>query len=180
MCKIKKIMFGEDELKRIVSDVADKINSDIKREEIDKLTLLCVLKGAAVFTSDLARKLDVPDLRIEYIRASSYGMGGVSSGDVDIRGLTSEIENSDVLVVEDIIDTGRTLSRMREYLKEKNPKSLRFCGLFDKPDRRAADFEADYIGVRIPDEFIVGYGLDYAEKFRHLPYVAVIEPSDDD
>ena len=119
MCRIKKIMFGEDELKRIVSDLADKINSDIKREGIEKLTLLCVLKGAAVFTSDLARRLDVPDLRLEYIRASSYGMGDVSRGKVEINGLTSEIRGADVLVVEDIIDTGRTLAQMREYLKEK-------------------------------------------------------------
>ncbi len=177
MYKIKKVMFSEEELSKIVSDVAKKINSDLKRDGISKLTMLCVLKGATVFASDLARKLEIPDLRIDYVRASSYGSGSETSGKVKISGLTSDISGSDLLVVEDIVDSGNTLALMKDYLKSMNPKSLRFCVLFDKFERRITDFEADYTGVKIPDEFIVGYGLDYAERFRHLPYVAVIDPA---
>ena len=172
---IKKIMFTEEELGGIVSELADKINSDLRGAE--SLTVLCVLKGAVMFTADLVRRLNVPDIRIEFIRASSYGKSDVSSGEVSVGDATGDIRGRDVLVIEDIIDTGRTLNSLKERLLKMQPKSLRFCGLFDKPSRRIADFKADYVGAVIPDEFIVGYGLDYAEYYRHLPYVAVIELS---
>lgn len=174
--KIKRVMFTEEELNGIVSDLADKINSDLK--DAESLVVLCVLKGAAVFTTDLVRRIAIPNVRIEFIRASSYGQEDVSSGNVTVGAVTGDLEGRDVLVVEDIIDTGRTLSKLKDRLEAMKPKSLRFCGLFDKPSRRTTDFKADYIGAVIPDEFIVGYGLDYAEYYRHLPYVAVIELND--
>ena len=172
--KIKEIMFTENDIDGIVSELADKINSDYK--DCQSLTLICVLKGSVIFTADLIRKLKIPDIDLNFISASSYGDSDISCGEVKFESVKEfNVSNNDVLVIEDIVDTGKTLKKLVGYLKGKSPKSLKVCGMFDKPERRSVEFEPDYIGRSIHDKFIVGYGLDYAEKYRNLPYVAVVE-----
>ena len=141
----------------------------------ETVCLICILKGSVFFTVDLAKRITSP-VELEFMCVSSYGSGTKSSGVVKItKDLDVNIEGKNVLLVEDIIDSGRTLSYLLENLKTRNPKSLRLCTLLDKPDRRVVDVDVDYVGFEIPDEFVVGYGLDYAQKYRNLPYIGYVE-----
>ena len=173
---IEKILVSEAELEATVTRLAAQIDEDYKGND-KKLVLLCILKGSIVFTGDLMKKLTVP-VEIDCMKVSSYGSGTSSSGSVKIHlDITrDDLSDCDLLVVEDIIDSGYTLSYLSEYLKLKGAKSVRTCTLLDKPSRRKVEFTPDYIGVEIPDEFVVGYGLDYDERFRALPYVGVLKP----
>ncbi|MCK8058254.1 MULTISPECIES: hypoxanthine phosphoribosyltransferase [unclassified Fusibacter] len=171
---IKEILIGEDELKKICA----RIGEDITRDYWDKdLMVIGILKGANVFMSDLIRQIDHP-LDVDFMAVSSYGLATESSGVVKIlKDLDLSIEGRDILIVEDIIDTGLTLKYLTENLWSRKPKSIKICTLLDKPARRKVDLPIDYKGVEVPDEFIVGYGIDYAEKYRNLPFVAVLKPS---
>ncbi len=170
---IKNIIISENDIENIVSELADKINADFKNQEI---ILVGLLKGSVVFMSDLLRKITVP-CEIDFMVASSYGSGTVSSGNVKItKDLSVDIKGKNVIVVEDIIDTGNTLSRVMEILKSRDPNTLKLCSFLSKPDRRIVnDIKIDYLGTEIPDEFVVGYGLDYDEKYRNLPYIGILK-----
>lgn len=171
-----KILFSETDIKDIVCRVADEISQDCKSMGINSLNVICVLKGAFVFAADLVRQLEIPNINIEFISASSYGSSDVSSGNVKLGCIDNlSIFGENILIVEDIIDTGNTLKKLTEQIKSFEPNTVRVCAMFDKPDRRSVDFDADYVGSVIPDEFIVGYGLDYAEMYRDLPYVTVLK-----
>ena len=140
-----------------------------------EITLICILKGSVFFTVELAKRITSP-VELEFMCVSSYGSGTKSSGVVKItKDLDVSIEGKNVLVIEDIIDSGRTLSYLLENLKTRNPKSLRLCTLLDKPERRVVKVDVDYVGFEIPDEFVVGYGLDYDQKYRNLPYIGYVE-----
>ena len=160
---IEKILFSEYDIEKIVADLAESINADFKNQEI---ILVGLLKGSVVFMSDLLRKITLP-CEIDFMAASSYGSGTTSNGDVKIiKDLTIDIKDKNVIIVEDIIDSGNTLSRVLNILKKKNPKNLRLCSFLSKPDRREVnDIRIDYLGTEIPDEFVVGYGLDFDEKY---------------
>ena len=154
----------------------DKLAARIKRDYLDKHPILiCVLKGSFMFTADLIRRLNFP-LEVEFVQLSSYGRGRESSGKIKVvRGLQSPIEGRDVLVIEDIVDTGTTISFLLDYLHKKKPASLKLCALTNKPSRRQVPVTIDYLGFTVPDKFIVGYGLDWDEKFRYLPDICVLE-----
>ena len=173
---LSKILLSEREIDEITSALAKKIEKDYKSTN-KELVAVCILKGSLVFTSDLIRKLDMP-VSLEFMKVSSYGAGTVSTGKINIQldMRRNDYENIDILVIEDIIDSGRTLSRLVEHFKEVGAKSVKTCTLLDKPERREVDFTPDYIGCTIPDEFVVGYGLDYNEKYRNLPYIGVLDP----
>ena len=173
---VAKIMISEEELDAIVSRIADEISRDYAGAD-KRLVLLCILKGSIVFMGDLMKKLTVP-VEIDCMRVSSYGLGTDSSGNVNILLdlVRPDIDKCDILIIEDIIDSGRTLSYLVGYLKHKGAKSVKTCTLLDKPSRRVVEFEPDYKGVEIPDEFVIGYGLDYAEMYRALPYVGILKP----
>ncbi|MGD9567994.1 MAG: hypoxanthine phosphoribosyltransferase [Sedimentibacter sp.] len=169
---IREILIAEDVLQSKVAELGAKITEDYKDKE---LLLVCVLKGAVIFVSDLMRKINRP-LDIDFMAISSYGTNTQSSGVVRIiKDLNTSIENRHVLIVEDIIDSGLTLSYLVENLKTRGPASVEICTILDKPDRRAIDLEIKYTGFQVPDEFVVGYGLDYAEKYRNLPYIAILK-----
>lgn len=172
---IDRILISESELDATVSRLAEQISRDYSADK--KLVLICILKGSIVFMGDLMKKLTVP-VEIDCMRVSSYGAGTSSSGSVNIvlDIMRPDLSNCDLLIIEDIIDSGRTLSYLVKYLINKGAKSVKTCTLLDKPSRRVLQFEPDYKGIEIPDEFVVGYGLDYAEKYRALPYVGVLKP----
>ncbi len=171
---IEKVLISEEELAKIVKDLGSKITEDFKNKD---LLLVSILKGSVTFMADLMREIKLP-CNIDFMAVSSYGSGTKSSGVVKIiKDLDSSIEGKDLLIVEDILDSGRTLSYIREILLARNPKSIKICTLFDKPERRDVDLYADYIGSRVPNEFIVGYGLDYNEYYRNLPYIGVLKRS---
>ncbi|SHH12888.1 hypoxanthine phosphoribosyltransferase [Tepidibacter thalassicus] len=171
MHKITEILIKEEDIKKKVYELAKIIEKDYNGEEI---LLVGVLKGACVFISDLMRNINL-DVALDFMAVSSYGMSTKSSGVVKIlKDLDSEIENKNVLIVEDIIDTGLTLKYLCENLKSRKPKSLKICTLLDKPERRKCDIKVDYVGFSIPDKFIAGYGIDCAEKFRNLPYIGIV------
>jgi len=170
---ISKVLFSEKRIEEIVSRLGTEISKDYQDKN---LLLVGILKGSVVFMADLMRKLTVP-CNIEFMALSSYGSGTRSSGTVRvIKDLSIDIKDYDVLVIEDILDSGNTLSQLKTMLEMRKPKSFKICTFFDKPERRTADIKADYVGAEIPDEFIVGYGLDYAERYRNLSYVGVIKP----
>lgn len=169
---VAKILFTQEQIEGIVSELAQKISRDYRGK---KLCLLCVLKGSLVFCADLMRKIDIP-LELMCVNASSYKNSTISSGKVEINSLSENVEGRDVLIVEDILDTGNTLSNMVKYIKTLNPASVAICTMLDKPSRRKAEIEGDYVGAVIPDEFAVGYGLDYNQQYRHLPYIGVLKP----
>ncbi|MBP0990538.1 MAG: hypoxanthine phosphoribosyltransferase [Oscillospiraceae bacterium] len=170
---VLKILLTEEEIKNKVRKLGEEISKDYEGK---KLLLIGVLKGSVVFMSDLMRNISV-DNRIDFMAVSSYGNGTKTTGVVRIlKDLDKPIEGLDVLIVEDILDSGKTLSYLRELLYERNPKSIRIAALLDKPERREADIKADYVGFEIPNEFVVGYGLDYDERYRNLPYVGVLKP----
>ena len=174
---IERVLISEEEVDAIVSELAARIDRDYAGED-KRLVLLCILKGSVVFMGELMKKVTVP-VEIDFMRVSSYGTGTSTTGNVNIiLDLNrKDIAECDILIIEDIIDSGRTLSHLSRYLKLKGVRSVRTCTLLDKPDRREVTFEADYVGKVIPDEFVVGYGLDYDEKYRALPYVGVLKPS---
>ncbi len=171
---IEKILYSEKDIENIVNTIAKQIEKDYNDKDF---IMVGLLKGSVAFMVDLMRKVNL-DFSIDFIVASSYGSGTVSSGRVNIqKDISQSVEGKDILIVEDIIDSGNTLDFITKYLKAKKAKSVKLCILFNKPDRRVADIHFDYAGAVIPDEFIVGYGLDYDEKYRNLPYVGVLKPS---
>lgn len=171
---IEKILISEKELALAVKKLSDRINTDYNGEE---LILVIILKGSLVFATDLMRQLSMPII-LDFMQVSSYGSGTESKGFINIKkDLTIDIEGKNVLIIEDIIDSGNTLHKLKELLRGRNPKSIKICTILDKPDRRVTDVEVEYSGIVIPDEFVVGYGLDYNEKFRNLPYVGILKRS---
>lgn len=171
---IKNVILSQEELSEIVTTLGKKITEDYKGKS---LMLVSILKGSILFMADLMRAIDIP-CTIDFMAVSSYGSGTKTSGVVKIiKDLDSSIEGKDLLIVEDILDSGRTLSYIKEILLARNPKSIKICTLFDKPERREADIYADYIGSKVPNEFIVGYGLDYDEYYRNLPYIGALKES---
>ena len=162
------VYISEEDTRKKIKELGKKITEDYKNVE-GKLLLVSILKGAVVFMTDLMREIDLP-LSIDFMIVSSYGSGTVSRGNVKIiKDLDINISDYNILIVEDILDSGYTLSKIIEMLKTRNPKSLKLCSFLNKPDRRVANVELDYCGFVIPDEFIVGYGLDYDEKYRNHP-----------
>ncbi len=174
MNDIKSVLYSEETLRQTVAELGAKISADYRGRN---LLLVSVLKGSVVFMSDLMRSITVP-CEIDFMAVSSYGSGVKSSGTVRIlKDLDRDIRGYDVLVVEDILDSGKTLNYLMDVLYARNPNSIRICTLFDKPERREVDIYADYKGLTVPDEFIVGYGLDYAEHYRNLPFIGVLKES---
>ena len=172
MAEHVEVLLTEEEVDAKIREIADVINKDYEGKQVH---LICVLKGGSFFMCELAKRITVP-VSLDFMSVSSYGGDTKSSGVVKIvKDLDESIVDKDVLVVEDIVDSGRTLSYLLEMLRDRGPKSLRLCTLLDKPDRRVVDVNIDYTGFAIPDEFVVGYGLDYAQKYRNLPYIGVVE-----
>jgi hypoxanthine phosphoribosyltransferase len=169
---IERVLISEEELQSKVSELGKKISEDYKDKN---LLLVSVLKGSVIFMADLMRSITIP-AEIDFMSVSSYGSGVKTSGVVKIiKDLDTLIENKDILIVEDILDSGKTLYYLRDMLSSRNPKSFKICTLLDKPERREADIAADYFGFRVPNDFVVGYGLDYDEKYRNLPFVGVLK-----
>ncbi|MDA8211707.1 MAG: hypoxanthine phosphoribosyltransferase [Clostridia bacterium] len=167
-----RIMISQDEIAAKVQELGSRISQDYGGEEI---LVVGILKGAAIFMSDLVRSIASP-VAFDFMAVSSYGASTESSGIVRIiKDLDQSIEGRHVLIVEDVVDTGLTLNYLVENLRSRNPASLKLCSLLDKPSRRKVEVKADYTGFEIPDEFVVGYGLDYSERFRNLPYIAVLK-----
>jgi hypoxanthine phosphoribosyltransferase len=172
---VARIMIDSDQLRERVLEIAATIEADYQAEE--DMLLICVLKGGYMFLADLSRALSRPH-QLDFMGISSYGAGTSSSGAVQIiMDLKAPITDRNVLIIEDIIDSGRTLDYMRRNLLARGPASLRICTLLSKPSRREVDVFVDYTGFEIPDEFVVGYGLDFAEDYRNLPYIAVLKPT---
>ncbi|MFZ3172879.1 MAG: hypoxanthine phosphoribosyltransferase [Carboxydocellales bacterium] len=172
IAEAERIMFSQEAIAAKVRELGTEISRDYKGEEI---LVVGILKGAAIFMSDLVRSIAYP-VAFDFMAVSSYGVSTESSGVVRIiKDLDRSIEGKHVLIVEDVVDTGLTLNYLVENLKSRNPASLKLCSLLDKPSRRKVKVKADYLGFEIPDEFVVGYGLDYAEHFRNLPYIAVLK-----
>ena len=173
---VAKILVSEEEIDRITTRIAAEIDRDYAGED-KRLILVCILKGSIVFMGDLMKKITVP-VEIDCMKVSSYGAGTVSTGTVNIHLdlMRPDLDKCDLLIIEDIVDSGNTLAYLTKYLLGKGAKSVRTCTLLDKPCRRKVEFVPDYCGVEIPDEFVIGYGLDYDEKYRALPYVGVLKP----
>ena len=170
---IKEILFTQEDLKAITKELGEKVTRDYKDK---KLYLVTILKGAVVFLTDFMRNVDLP-CEVDFMVVSSYGSGVTSSGNVKIiKDLDVPLEDKDILIVEDILESGNTLKFVVDMIKKRHPKSVEICALLDKPSRRIADIQAKYVGREIPDEFVVGYGLDYDEKYRNLPYLGVLKP----
>ena len=171
--EIKKILVSREEIAKRVAELGKQISEDYKGESV---TLVCTLRGASIFFADLVREIE-GDVEIDFIAVSSYGAGTKSSGEVKmIKDLSEPIKDKNVIIVEDIIDTGITLCYLKKLLLARAPKSLKVCSLLDKPSRRQVDFKGDYIGFEIENEFVVGYGLDYGEKMRNFKDVCVLAP----
>ena len=169
---LKEILLSEEKIKSMVDGLAEQINKDYAGK---KLFVIIILKGSFVFAADLVRKINLP-LELDFMVVSSYGSGSQSSGIVKIvKDLNESIKGKNVLIIEVILDSGITLSNLMEVLKVRQPESLEICTLLNKPERRKTHVDAKYIGCDIPDEFIVGYGLDYDEKYRNLPYIGVLK-----
>ena len=167
-----RVLLPEEELNERIQTLGREISRDYEGRQVH---MICVLKGGSFFMCDLAKRISVP-VSLDFMSVSSYGSGTKSGGVVKIvKDLDEPIKDKDVLVVEDIVDSGRTLSYLLEMLMARGPRSLKLCTLLDKPDRRVVDVNVDYTGFQIPDEFVVGYGLDYDQKYRNLPYIGVVE-----
>ena len=167
-----RVLLSEKEVNQKISEIAEQISRDYEGKSIH---LICILKGGVFFTCELAKRLTVP-VSLDFMSVSSYGDDTKSSGVVRIvKDLDEPLTDLHVLIVEDIIDSGRTLSYLVKELGERKPAGIRLCTLLDKPERRVTDVKVDYVGFNIPDEFVVGYGLDYAQKYRNLPYIGVVE-----
>ena len=172
-----RILLSEEEVDKKICEIAQQISKDYEGKEVH---LVCVLKGGVFFMCELAKRITVP-VSMDFMALSSYGNGTESTGKIKVKKeLDESIEGKDVLVVEDIVDSGRTLSFLLEELQSRNPASLHLCTLLDKPDRRVVDIKADYTCFEIPDEFVVGYGLDYAQRYRNLPYIGIVEIEKED
>lgn len=166
------VMYTEETVEKRVREIAAQIDKDYEGEEVH---LICILKGSIFFTAELAKRINCP-VSLDFMSVSSYGDGTESSGRIRIaKDLDENIEGKNVIVVEDIIDSGRTLSFLLDMLSARKPKTLKLCTLLNKPDRRVVDIPVDYIGFDIPDKFVVGFGMDYAQKYRTLPYIGVVE-----
>lgn len=174
---IEKVLISEKEIDEIAKGLAERINHDYAESRKD-LVLVCLLKGSLMFTSQLMRYITLP-VEVEFMKVSSYGSGTKTSGiisiQLDIK--RTDLGNVDILIVEDIIDSGRTLTKLMPLFREKGANSVKTCAMLDKPSRREVEFKPDYCGRIIPDEFVVGFGLDYGEKYRNLPYVGVLKPA---
>lgn len=170
---VEKILFTEEQLQKRVAELGAQITADYAGKNP---VLASVLRGSYIFMADLTRQIKLP-LTVDFMAVSSYGSGTASSGQVEIRkDLSDSIEGRDLLIVEDILDSGNTLYYLMDVLSARHPASIHICTLLDKPERRVKPIKADYSGFQIPDAFVVGYGLDYAEKYRNLPYVGVLKP----
>lgn len=170
---IQEILFSEKQLKTRVAEIAREIERDYQGKEV---MLISVLRGSFIFMADLCRAIDLP-CTLDFMSVSSYGSGTTSSGQVQItKDLSEDITGRHIIVVEDILDSGNTLSYLLKILEHRHPASIRLCTLLDKPDRRVKPVEVHYSGFTIPDAFVVGYGLDYAEKYRNLPYIGILKP----
>ncbi|MCI9139249.1 hypoxanthine phosphoribosyltransferase [bacterium 1XD42-8] len=165
------IMLDEEEVNEKIKELGKKISHDYAGKEV---YMVCILKGASFFACELAKRITVP-VYLDFMSVSSYGNEAKSSGVVKIiKDLDAPLEGRNVIIVEDIIDTGNTLSYLVDTLRQRNPESIALCTLLDKPDRRVTDISVDYTGFQIPDEFVVGYGLDYGQKYRNLPYIGIV------
>ena len=170
---ILKVLFTEEELRAKVAEIGAQITRDYQGKD---LVLVSVLRGSYIFMADLTRNIDLP-CTMDFMSVSSYGAGTESTGQVKItRDLSEPIEGKDLIIVEDILDSGNTLYYLRDVLYARKPASISICTLLDKPERRKKDIAADYVGFTIPDAFVVGYGLDYAEHYRNLPYIGIVTP----
>ena len=171
---VERILFTEEQLKARVAELGAQITRDYQGKN---LVVASVLRGSYIFMADLTRAIELP-LSVDFMAVSSYGAGTTSSGQVEIKkDLSDPIEGKDLLIVEDILDSGNTLYYLMDVLQARKPASIRICTLMDKPDRRAKPITASYTGFTIPDAFVVGYGLDYNEHYRNLPYVGILKPS---
>ena len=169
---VEKILISEEEIKNKIEELAEKINKDYEGKDV-----LCIgiLKGSTIFLADIIRKLNI-SVSIDFMIVSSYGAGTETTGELKIKkDLSTDIKGKSVLIIEDIIDSGVTLSKLKAVLMEREPESVEICAFLTKPERRVIDVNAKYIGFEIPNEFIIGYGLDYAEKYHELPYVGVLK-----
>ena len=167
-----RVMLSEEEVDKRIKEIGEQISRDYAGRQVH---LVCVLKGGSFFLCELAKRITVP-VSLDFMSVSSYGSDTKSSGVVKIvKDLDESLKGKNVIVVEDIVDSGRTLSYLLEMLKDRGPESLRLCTLLDKPDRRVIDVNVDYTGFQIPDEFVVGYGLDYDQRYRNLPNIGVVE-----
>ncbi|HCO62601.1 MAG TPA: hypoxanthine phosphoribosyltransferase [Clostridiales bacterium] len=171
---IKEILYTQEQLAERVKEIGAQITRDYAGKEV---ALASVLRGSYIFMADLSRAIQLP-VTVDFMAVSSYGAGTVSSGQVEIKkDLSDSIEGKHLIIVEDILDSGNTLFYLMDVLRARKPASIRICTLMDKPERRTKPISADYVGFEIPDAFVVGYGLDYNEKYRNLPYVGILEPS---
>ena len=172
MAEKVKVLVPEEDVAKRIKELGEQISKDYAGKQVH---LICVLKGGVFFMCELAKRITVP-VSMDFMSVSSYGDGTKSSGVVKIvKDLDDSIKGKNVIVVEDVVDSGRTLSYLLDMLKDRGPKSLRLCTLLDKPERRVVQVHVDYTGFEIPDEFVVGYGLDYAQKYRNPPYIGVVE-----
>ena len=170
---LQKILINSEQIEKRVKELGEEITRDYKGESV---LMVAILRGAVVFFADLVKSVDL-DVRFDFMVVSSYGSSSTSSGEVRIvKDISQPIEGMNVILVEDIIDTGNTLKNLRKMLLTRNPKSLKIASLLDKPSRRKVEIEGDYVGFTVPNEFVVGYGLDYAEKYRNLPEIGVLKP----
>ena len=173
--QITKVLFDKNQIEQKVIEIAQQISQDYKGT---RPLFVCTLKGAVAFFADLARQIEL-DVEFDFIAASSYGNGTMSSGELRVsKDLSSNPRGRDIILVEDIIDTGRTLSHLKENLLFRGANSVKICAFLNKPCRRVVDVDVDYCGFVIPDEFVVGYGLDYAEKYRNLDFIGVLSPEE--
>ncbi len=171
---VERILFTQEELARRVGELGEQITADYAGKEV---AVASVLRGSYIFMADLTRAIQLP-ITVDFMAVSSYGSGTVSSGQVEIKkDLSDSIEGKDLIIVEDILDSGNTLYYLMDVLRARKPASIRICTLLDKPERRSKPITADYVGFSIPDAFVVGYGLDYDEKYRNLPYIGILKPS---
>ncbi len=170
---IESVLIDRNAIQTRIKEIAAQIEKDYRGESV---VMICILRGASVFFCDLVRELDL-DVRFEFMSVSSYGSGTTSSGEVRIvKDINAPLAGRNVIIVEDIIDSGNTLSYLKRLLDQRNPKSLKICALLDKPSRRKVELQGDYVGFTVEDKFLVGYGLDYAEKYRNLKDIGVLKP----
>ena len=171
---VEKILFSQEQLQARVRELGAQITRDYAGKEV---AVAAILRGSYVFMADLTRAIELP-ITVDFMSVSSYGSGTSSSGQMEIKkDLSDPIEGKELLIVEDILDSGNTLYYLSDVLRARKPASIRICTLLDKPDRRTRPIRADYVGFTIPDAFVVGYGLDYDEKYRNLPYIGILKPS---
>ena len=170
-----RVLLTEEEVDKKIQEIGEQISKDYAGKQVH---LVCVLKGGSFFMCELAKRITVP-VSLDFMSVSSYGADTKSSGVVKIvKDLDEPLVGKDVIVIEDIVDSGRTLSYLLDMLQDRGPKSMRLCTLLDKPDRRVVDVKVDYTGFQIPDEFVVGYGLDYDQRYRNLPFIGIVEFED--